>query len=776
MNKILLFLSPLLFLTSCSGWTTPPASANPIKRKEQAVNYIYEINSENDFSGVQLKSLEKASQVNFDLNYTNFDFGNSLKAIPSTIGYFDCLDPNNNFLGTEKSLKINTTDDFYALKNEDYPGGENGYFYHFVLQNYRSNFYFNDDVSRTSFYIPTLNLFDLNHYVTSNNVTYLRIPYLMINNTRYIDLLYQGNSWYFEALNDSQIITYTDYYLLFEFDTIEHITDFQLFENYHYHSYYEDTESQFIEKPGYFIPSFNMANKYVSLPFEIVDIDYEKYCQLRFDSTSFSSLIARSTSTSINSWANDSPSFTNYYNAGEFTYIPRNNWLPNAVNGSNQLLDKIQVTITDAHGVYDEKGVYHPSVETKSDSLIIDHTDNIGGPSGKLLYQYFPNFPAFERGSYGALSLDKIYFYAHTVNTPSMNFDTLQTYDLSNFTKFKFTFDYRQTVRIAYYHGVKKDAYYSNKKLGSVATSASQLISAGINSNYVGSLWNSAGFIFNNIKKEEYDSVIQYYAFDLSFSEKKYLPIPNVQKVEFSYRINKQDCHRSLKLNEKGFTEITTKGQTRVYEYNKLDTDGFGFFTQDEFLSKNNFLKNSDGEVCDYLFVHQLSGQLEPLVTEVNPVAIYYLEDSELSFVSQAVTNDLGLHYDDKGNCYDKDNNLRLDYKVVKNQYIDPATGDVTEWDDIVNVSTGEVVKPNTGTNEDLGDNLNNTPSEWDKILSNVGNFFNDVGKTINSWFSGEALGVVQAIFWIIISIIVFALLIKLIRAILGSRKGRRKR
>ena len=789
MKKLLLLLTPLLFLTSCSSWITPSATHN-IKRKENtsAVNYIYTVGNENYTEGanVELKNVSKL-QPNFDFNYTHFDFGNDIKPVPSSTEYYDCLDPKNNYLATDKSIKINETDDFYALKNESVPGGENGYFYHFVLQNYSSNFYFNDDLEKTSFYIPSLDLFDLNHYVTSNNVSYLRIPYLMINNINYLDLLYQGSTWYFETHQEAQITAYTDKFLLFEFDTIDHITDIQLFENYRCHPYYGENESKFIEKPSLIIPSAKMSNKYVSMPFEIYDVNYEKYCQLRYVSDSFSALISRASGLAYDSWIDESPSFGNsdkYIASSNFRFTARNSWDPRAEYNCSQYLNKINVTITDAHGVYDEEGVFHPSVETKTETLVINHTENIGGPSGKLLYQYFPDFPEFKPGTYGTINLDKIYFLASSGSGSSTIHltDNLQVYDLSNFTKFKFTFDYRKTVRVAYYEGVFKNIYYSAEELYDQTMDSIKFVEYTATHNLFGNIKNTFDSIYhNNFKKYEPDSVTQYYAFDLSFSKDEYIPIPNIQKIEFNYRINKQDCNRSLKLNDKTFVEYKLKnGEVKVNQYNKYDTDGFGLFTQEEFSADTSeYFKNDDGEAFDYLLVHRLQNQLEPLVTNVSPVAIYYLEDSDLSIVSQAVTNELGLHYDEQGNVYDKDNNLRLDYKVVKSQYIDKVTGDVTEWTDIVDKATGETVKPNTGTNTDLGDNLDdfNNKSEWDKLVGNVKSFFNNVGKTINSWFnpSSDAFKIVQAIFWSIIVIIAVTLIIKLINAIRGNKRRRRR-
>ena len=118
MKKLLLLLTPLLFLTSCSSWITPSATHN-IKRKENtsAVNYIYTVGNENYTEGatVELKNVSKL-QPNFDFNYTHFDFGNDIKPVPSSTEYYDCLDPKNNYLSTDKSLKINETDDSTLLK------------------------------------------------------------------------------------------------------------------------------------------------------------------------------------------------------------------------------------------------------------------------------------------------------------------------------------------------------------------------------------------------------------------------------------------------------------------------------------------------------------------------------------------------------------------------------------------------------------------------------------------------------------------------------------
>lgn len=783
--KFLLLLTPMLFLTSCSGWLTPPVSTHQVKRqaKNSEINYIYSISNEEYFQGsnVELKNVSKI-QPNFDYNYTHFDFGNDVKPVPSSTEYYDCLDPKYKYLSTEKSIKINETDDFYALKNESVPGGENGYFYHFVLQNYSANFYFNDDLEKTSFYIPSIYLFDLNDYVKSYQVTFLRIPYLMINNFNYLDLLYQNGNWYFETHQESKIKAYTDKFLLFEFDTIDHITDIQLFENYRYHSYYGENESKFIEKPALIIPSSDMTNKYVSMPFEIYDIDYENYCRLRYIPKSFSALISRTPGLSTTSWVNESTYVTNSndYIADHITYTHRNDWDPCADYDCSQILTKINVTITDVHDVIDENGEFHPSLETKSETLVINHTENIGGPSGKLLYQYFPDFPGIKKGTSGTINLDKIYFLASSGSgseTVHLT-ENLQVYDLSNIKKFKFTFDYRPVVRVAYYEGVIKNIYYSAEKIHDQVMDSWNFVNNTANNNLFGNIKNTFDSIYHNhFKDYENDSVTQYYAFDLSFSKDRYIPIPNVQKIEFTYQINKQDCNRTLKLNDKehAINMDKEKGPTPVL-YNKFDDDGFGLFTQKEFLSEtSDYFKNADGEVFDYLFVHKLEGQLEPLVKNVNPVAIYYLEDKELSIVSQAVTNELGLHYDEEGNVYDKDNNLRLDYKVSKGQYIDKVTGDVTEWTDIVDTQTGEVVKPNTGTNTDLGDNLGDK-SEWDKFIDNMGRFFNNIGKTINSWFNpnNPAFDVVQAIFWSIITIIAVTLIINLINAIRGNKRRRR--
>lgn len=779
--KFLLLLTPLLFLSSCcSGWLTPPVSTHQVKRqaKNSEINYIYSISNEEFYQGsnVELSNVSKI-QPNFDYNYTHFDFGNDVKPVPSSTEYYDCLDPKYKYLSTEKSIKINETDDFYALKNESVPGGENGYFYHFVLQNYSANFYFNDDLEKTSFYIPLIDLFDLNDYVKSYQVTFLRIPYLMINNFNYLDLLYQNGNWYFETHQESKIKAYTDKFLLFEFDTIDHITDIQLFENYRYHSYYGENESKFIEKPALIIPSSDMTNKYVSMPFEIYDIDYENYCRLRYIPRSFSALISRTPGLSTTSWVNESTYVTNSndYIADQITYTHRNDWDPRADYNCSQYLTKINVTITDVHDVIDENVEFHPSLETKSETLVINHTENIGGPSGKFLYQYFPDFPGIEKGTSGTINLDKIYFLASSgfgADTVHLT-ENLQVYDLSFIRKFKFTFDYMPVVRVAYYEGVYKNIYYSAEK---ISDETEDFFKAG-EKNLFGSIKNTFDrFYHQHVKDYKYDSVTQYYAFDLSFSKEKYIPIPNVQKIEFTYQFNRQNINRTLKLQDKTFTEIQPNGEVKVLAYNNSDKDGFGLYKQDEFFREtSDYFKNNDGEVFDFLFVHQLNYKLEPLVKNVNPVAIYYLEDKELSIVSQAVTNELGLHYDEEGNVYDKDNNLRLDYKVSKGQYIDKVTGDVTEWTDIVDKKTGEVVKPNTGTNTDLGDNLGDK-SEWDKFIDNMGRFFNNIGKTINSWFNpnNPAFDVVQAIFWSIITIIAVTLIINLINAIRGNKRRRR--
>lgn len=736
----LLIASTAMLITS--GLTSSPSvyrgRISPLKAATRAYEF--------DPTTGEVKGIATSLTESFDPDMTRFSSGNSLKAVPVARDYYDLLAEGHE-LHQEGAKKINETDCYYSLINEEMVGGDKGYFYQFYLTLYDCNYYFSEDLETIEMYIPTMDLYQLDYYVRYYSIDYLKMPYFGIDGNRYLDFIFENNLWTLNTSNGLEIIgqTLNGFYKV-SFPAVEKISSFSLFETHNYHSYYDDSESQFSEKIGFFLPSDSMNGKYVSLPFDIDDIRFEDDCAVTLIANSFTGLIVQNQN---DDWTDDY-TYSDEKSRGyhDWHFVSREDWLPKA-SDSNQYLDSIDVEITNNQSVIDKDGKMTENITRIEKSVY--HTNDIGGPSGSLLYQYFPDFSVDENAA-GTISLKAIHFYFRDVSNQFtgsnyVGLDEKQTYDLSLIRKFKFTYDNRPVVRVAYVDASPYDYYYYT----SMST---------------GGVWNTITNFFRNTigLKRDYDGVQQCYAFSLYFEEEKITKIPNVQHVVFSYVINGSKKSRDIILNE-SYVQYCIGSKEF---YGVLDSSGMGFITTDQLYNKE-YVTSSSGVLHDYAFIYAHSVN-DPFIDEVKPVEIWY-QENELSTLSQAVTNSEGLHIVGD-QVFDKDNNLRLDYSIVEKTYTQ-ADGTTNSFFEIVD-SNGNPIDQDTIDEEEPRDNADeddpNGLVQWlQGRWKDICDFFGD--------HRDKAYAILGTILIVLCSLILLGIALRLIRwAFRGGKKRRKKK
>lgn len=745
MKKLICFLllPAVVFASGISPSANNRGRISPLKATTPTVGYAYEFDPKTGaVSGITTSLTES-----FDPDYTVFSSGNSLKAVPVATDFYDLLSPGHE-LYQEGAAKIHESDDYYSLIDDEIVGGEDGFFYQMYLTLYKCNYYFAEDLGTIELYIPTMNLYELDYYVRHYELDYLKMPYFGIDGNAYLDFTYENGSWTLNTSNGLKIIGQTSngYYKV-SFPFLEKISSFSLFETHNYHSFYDEKESQFAERIGFFLPSESMTGKYVSLPFDVNDIRFEEDCCVTLIADSFTGLIAQNTSSD---WTHDY-SYEDEKGRGyhDWTFISRGDWLPKA-SDSNQYLDSIDIEVTNNQSVIDAEGKKTENITVIEKT--VNHTNNIGGPSGSLLYQYFPEF-TIDDFTAGTIRLKNIHFYFRDISSNHADVSgEKQTYDLSFVRKFKFTYDNRPTVRVAYVDAYSYDQYVNKSEI-------------------IPGFWTGILQFFKNGlgigNKPDY--VNQYYAFSLYFEEEKITKIPNVQYVIFRYIIEGKTNQKKLILNEKNYWEVGVSGLISVKGYSLLDDAGMGFVTSDQIYDQE-YITGSNGIVHDYAFLYSHSTK-KPLMdrSSVEPVAIYY-QENELSTLSQAVTNAEGLHV--VGNqVFDKDNNLRLDYTVEEKTYT-YEDGTSSTFPEIVD-QNGNPIDSDVIDREDGGDNLDD--------FQNKGfvQFITDCWNDLCGFFTKNAeivLSVALTVLCVLIGIVILGFAIRLLRWVFKDKKNRNRR
>lgn len=739
MKKLICFLllPAVVFASGISPSANNRGRISPLKATTPTVGYAYEFDPKTGAVSGMTTSLTES----FDPDYTVFSSGNSLKAVPVATDFYDLLSPGHE-LYQEGAAKIHESDDYYSLIDEEIVGGEDGFFYQMYLTRYKCNYYFAEDLGTIELYIPTMNLYELDYYVRHYELDYLKMPYFGIDGNAYLDFTYENGSWTLNTSNGLKIIGQTSngYYKV-SFPFLEKISSFSLFETHNYHSFYDEKESQFAERIGFFLPSESMKGKYVSLPFDVNDIRFEEDCCVTLIADSFTGLIAQNTSSD---WTHDY-SYEDEKGRGyhDWTFISRGDWLPKA-SDSNQYLDSIDIEVTNNQSVIDAEGKKTENITVIEKT--VNHTNNIGGSSGSLLYQYFPDFTVDDFTA-GTIRLKNIHFYFRDISSSHADVSgEKQTYDLSFVRKFKFTYDNRPTVRVAYVDASPFNYYYY--------TQAS-----------IGGLWNTITNFFRDAigLKRDFDGVQQCYAFSLYFEEERITKIPNVQHVVFSYEIAGKKTVKDVILNEE-YLQYTIGSKAF---YGVLDSTGFGCITTDQIYNKD-YVTSPSGVLHDYAFIYQHLVK-EDWIDKVEPLAVYY-QENELSTLSQAVTNAEGLHV--VGNqVFDKDNNLRLDYTVEEKTYT-YEDGTSSTFPEILD-SNGNPIDSDTIEEDPTRDNSDDAdPSGILQFLKTCWNdlcgFFTKNAEIVRS--------VALTVLCVLIGIVILGFAIRLLRWVFKDKKNRNRR